>query len=555
LQKAYYKESLFDKKSLLRIYYFSVIIEKLILILRKYMKLYLLILIFPIFSTLFGENNISFEKELSNIDSELRAVETTLSPDNSIWLKSYSNYKLYLDIENRLKVINQKIESFGESRNLLNSKDILKQQLQLFGNMSSPFEKLLHPPALEKARNVTNPFDIFTSLSKINLNDQHLEDYQKKVEELKSIVRRLKKREELLIQRYNLIGDGENDNLNALKLKILDFEEALFTLETTFEIYKKRIDEVNFEIKEGIFDHSKTMLTILITFLVIIGLAFLLKLMTGKYLQDNQRIYMSNKAINFITVTLLILVMTFTYIDNINYLITILGFASAGLAIAMKDGFMSMFGWFVIIFGGAIKVGDRIKVTMSGAEYVGDILDISLLRITLQEDVTLTTLEHNRRAGRIIFVPNNYIFTNLVANYSHYTLRTVWDGIDIIITFDSNHKKAMHIMKEVAKNYSSGYTDMTRKQLNKLRDRYNLRNTNVEPRMFSFIDNYGIKLSVWYLTNAYATLALRSNISTKIIDAFNVEEDIKIAYPTQKIEFNQINNSEVKNVKTANINS
>jgi small-conductance mechanosensitive channel len=107
-----------------------------------------------------------------------------------------------------------------------------------------------------------------------------------------------------------------------------------------------------------------------------------------------------------------------------------------------------------------------------------------------------------------------------------------------VITFDSNHKKAAHLMKEIAKNYASGYTDMTRKQLNRLRDRYNLRNTNVEPKMLSFIDEYGIKLSVWYLTNAYATLTLRSNISVKIIDAFNSEDDIHIAYPTQRIKLN-----------------
>ncbi|HIO71373.1 MAG TPA: mechanosensitive ion channel, partial [Campylobacterales bacterium] len=273
---------------------------------------------------------------------------------------------------------------------------------------------------------------------------------------------------------------------------------------------------------------------------------FGLKYLSSRYLEDNQRVYMVNKAINLLTISITGIIIAFIYVDNIEYLVTILGFASAGLAIAMKDGFMSMFAWFVIIFGGSIKVGDRIKVVMNGAEYVGDVLDISFLRITLQEDVTLTTFEVNRRAGRIIFVPNNYIFTNLIANYSHQTLRTVWDGIDIVITFDSNHKKAMHIMKEIAKTYSQGYTDMTRKQLNRLRDRYNLRNTNVEPRMFSFISEYGIKLSVWYLTNAYATLNLRSNISSKIVDSFNEADDITIAYPTQNVNFRDFTKLEKK---------
>jgi small-conductance mechanosensitive channel len=111
----------------------------------------------------------------------------------------------------------------------------------------------------------------------------------------------------------------------------------------------------------------------------------------------------------------------------------------------------------------------------------------------------------------------------------------VWDGIDITITFESNHKKAMHICKVITKKYSKGYTDITRKQLNKIRSHYSLKNTNVEPRIFSLIEPNGIAISSWYLTNAYATLTLRSIISTEIIDAFNCEEDIVIAYPTQKL--------------------
>jgi small-conductance mechanosensitive channel len=121
----------------------------------------------------------------------------------------------------------------------------------------------------------------------------------------------------------------------------------------------------------------------------------------------------------------------------------------------------------------------------------------------------------------------------MIANYTHGSLKTVWDGIDITITFDSDHKKAAHIVKEICRKYSKGYTDITRKQINKLRDRYSLKNSNVEPRVFTFIEPNGMKISAWYLTNAYATLTLRSTISGDIVDAFNAEHDITIAYPTQ----------------------
>jgi len=268
-----------------------------------------------------------------------------------------------------------------------------------------------------------------------------------------------------------------------------------------------------------------------------------LKLLAKRYIEDNQRFYMTNKVINFTNFTLITMILLFSFIEDVSYLVTVIGFASAGLAIAMKDLFMSILGWFVIIIGGSFRVGDRVKVKKNGLVYVGDIIDISLLRITILEDITLTSYMVNRRTGRVIFIPNNYIFTDLLANYSHEKLKTVWDGIDIAITFDSNHKKAVYIVKNIVKKYSKGYTEIARKQLNKLRNQYSLKNTNVEPRVYTFIEPYGIVISSWYMTNSFATLTIRSSISAEIIDALNKEEDITIAYPTQTINLKKIENN------------
>jgi small-conductance mechanosensitive channel len=180
-------------------------------------------------------------------------------------------------------------------------------------------------------------------------------------------------------------------------------------------------------------------------------------------------------------------------------------------------------------------VGDRIKVTRDGQQVVGDVLDISLFKMTIREDITYTSYRVNRRTGRIFFIPNNYIFSEMIANYTHSGLRTVWDGIDIAITFDSNHKKAQNIVKNILKHYSKGYTDITRKQLSKMRSKYQLRATGVEPRVYTFAEPYGIVISGWYLTNSYSALVLRSTMSPEIIEAFLKEDDITIAYPTQTV--------------------
>jgi len=347
----------------------------------------------------------------------------------------------------------------------------------------------------------------------------------------------LQRRKDILDALYKLNPHDKQirKEIKKTEEQIRVFTPVLEIFKTTRDVYRKKIDEIKLNLSHDIKKEIEKATTIGIILLVILLFIIIVKLLVKRYMSDNERFYTINKFLNILFFTLALIVLLFAYIENVDYLVTILGFASAGIAIAMKDWFMSLLGWFVIIIGGAVHVGDRVKFVRNGQEYVGDIIDISLLRMTIQEDVTLTTYMHNRRAGRIIFVPNNYIFTDMIANYSHAGLKTVWDGIDFVITFDSNVAKAAAIAKEVTKKYSKGYTEITRKQLNKLRSQYSVKNTNVEPRIYSFIDTYGIRISAWYHTNAYATLTLRSTISMEIIERLQQEDDITLSYPTQSI--------------------
>ena len=480
---------------------------------------------------------------------DLEETNLLLAKDN-VWEKSYSSHVAYAQVRGDLALLQAEIKTLSKKRkksasdietleDMKSKEKILSEQFTLLDDTQqgkSVFTALLQPEEIEEIPVLTNPIDIFTAVSFVKHLEEIYADYLKRGAELKEVIFLLEKKKELLgnlkaIHKNGGYGREFDDTSHRLD----KFSNAHEILELTANIYDKRIDEievkVNKQVQIQVYKLSKIGLIILFLF----GLAFFLKTMSKKYITDNDRFYMANKIINFGNFILIMIILLFNYIENVSYLVTVLGFASAGIAIAMKDWFMSMLGWLVIVLGGSIHVGDRIRVDMDGMKYVGDVMDISLLRMTILEDITLTTYQENRRAGRIIFVPNNYVFTRMIASYSHDSLKTVWDGIDITISFDSNHKKAMHLAREIARKYSKGYTDITRKQLNKLRHKYSLKNTNVEPRVFSFIEPNGLNVSVWYLTNAYATLTLRSTISTDIIDAFNAEDDITIAYPTQQL--------------------
>ena len=488
------------------------------------------------------------KEKLLILATEVNNVEQDILNKESVWIKSYASYLTSLDVRKNLTNIRKRIKYLTKKRRkkiaevdeltaLVSKEKILDSEIEkLKKKGTAPFASLITPPNIDEIPDITNPFDIFTGISLVKTLDKGFNDYVFRKDELVEIISLLK-HELSIYKEIKLIDKNEKYKDEAkLKEKQLErFETALDTMQVTVTLYNKRLEiiesKINKEVNTQFFKLTKIGVIILVVFVIF----FLLKLFVKKYITDNERFYMANKIITFTNFTIIILIVFFNYIENAGNMLTILGFASAGIAIAMKDWFMSILGWLVIVFGGSIHVGDRIRVDMDGMKYVGDVMDISLLRMTILEDITLTAITKNRRAGRIIFVPNNYVFTNMIANYTHSSLKTVWDGVKITITYDSNHKKAMHLAKEITKKFSKGYTDITRKQLNKLRNQYSLKNTNVEPRIFSFIEPSGISIDAWYLTNAYATLTLRSVISLEIVDAFNAEDDITIAYPTQML--------------------
>ena len=468
---------------------------------------------------------------------------------DNILLKRYSNYLSYSKISADLEQLKDSLKRKNNLSDeleyqLLNKIRVKENELELISEYKgSPIGSLINPPEIEIVEKITNPFGIINALSSI----KKMEDSKQQFTSLESQLEFLSKNLEEELDSYRNLyvlepKDEYKEKIAFLDKQKRDFDIVLDIVTTTQEVYGRKIEQVILEIKNQISQQVQKMLLIFAIIVIMLIVSFLVKLTLKRYFSQNENYYMVNKIINFTLAFLVLMLLLFSYIDNVSYLVTILGFASAGIAIALKDWFMSIFGWLVIVTSGFIQVGDRIRVTKGEVETVGDVLDISLFKITIKEDVTLVSYMKNRRAGRIFFVPNNYIFSELISNYSHSELKTVWDGIDITLTFDSNFKKAQKIIRDILKHYSKGYSDITRKQLSKMRNKYQLRATGVEPRVFTLLEPHGMLISGCYLTNSFAALVLRSTICAEILEALMKEDDIHIAYPTQQININKTSN-------------
>lgn len=510
-------------------------------------------------TAVFAEENATVQElreQLKDNSEKIVEVDEVIGNAN-IWIKRHQDHKEYKFLKDEQKELRWTIRVLKKKRRTKEVKekittaqvelDTLNSKLELLGEFGKdPYDKLIQVDEIPKAPEVNNPFSIVTAFSYKSELKRKESDYSKKLDQLINTITRLNEKKEYLNLEMELKKTLETNDLKITTSKIKEVDSMITELtpvleiySTKLSIYKKESATILAELDGKLQTEIIKGIKILIFLGVLIGLMFVSKMVVAKTVDDTDRVFNIYRTINITGVVIIFITLSFNYIGNVEGIITFIGFVSAGIAIAMRDWFMNILGYFVIVIGGSIHTGDRIKITKDGQGYVGDVLEITLMKVAFLEDITLTSYDVNRRTGRVIMFPNNFIFDSIVLNYTFSGLKTVWDGIDIAITFDSNIKKAAHLAKEIVRKYSKGYTDITRKQINELRGKYHIRNFNPDPRVYSFIESYGIKISSWYLTNSYSTLTLRSTISAEIIETFNQTEDITIAYPSQTIKLSK----------------
>ena len=212
---------------------------------------------------------------------------------------------------------------------------------------------------------------------------------------------------------------------------------------------------------------------------------------------------------------------------------TILGYISAGLALALHQVLLNIAGWLLIIFRKPYNIGDRIERN----NIVGDVIDIRMFYTVVME--VGNWVEKNQSTGRIINIPNGKIFTEFTFNYT-IEFDAIWDEMNILLTFNSNYQKAENIIKEILEETSD------KKFLNEIEDnqqkmskKYALKQGKLTPITYVDIKESGISFQLRYLVPVRLQRKKHDLINRKILKRFNKEKDIEFAYPSRSIYYNK----------------
>ena len=140
---------------------------------------------------------------------------------------------------------------------------------------------------------------------------------------------------------------------------------------------------------------------------IILVAAVLWHVATIRYVADayRRRLFMTTR--NVVVIIAVALVLVFHFTSELAALVTVLGFAAAGIAFALQNIILAVAGYFSMVAPNGIRVGDRVSLQGPFGYVHGDVVEIGFVRLKLRE----LAGEPLAPTGRIVVFPNSVVFT------------------------------------------------------------------------------------------------------------------------------------------------
>jgi len=242
-------------------------------------------------------------------------------------------------------------------------------------------------------------------------------------------------------------------------------------------------------------------------------------------IKDTLTRYRWQKTITYIIFILALFTIGRVWFKGIQSLATYLGLLSAGLAIALKDPIAGITGWAYILWRSPFGVGDRIQV----GKIAGDVIDINFFKFTILE--IGEWIDGDSNTGRIIHVPNGKVFTDDLANYGK-GFKYIWNEIKVLITFESNWKKAKKILQTIANDNAEYITNEAAQEYEEATRLFMIQKPNFKPEIYTTVEDSGVNLTIRYLCNPRKRRFTSQIMWEEILNEFDKMNDIDFAYPT-----------------------
>ena len=235
-----------------------------------------------------------------------------------------------------------------------------------------------------------------------------------------------------------------------------------------------------------------------------------------------QRVNIMRRVNRFLTFLTIVLLMG-AWLRRLSEILWVISLFGAGLAIVNREVILSMVAWMHIITRQPFVVGDRIEIN----EVSGDVIDIKLLWTTLME--TRGWVEADQSTGRIMRIPNNWIFNYAIQNYTA-GFEYIWNEFSVTVSADSDWNLARDTMMALAQESSAIVEHQVKSQLKTMSQEYLVYYSALTPFVYVKISDKGVRLTLRYLCKARNRRGSEHAIMTGVLEEFAQHPDVKLVF-------------------------
>lgn len=258
-----------------------------------------------------------------------------------------------------------------------------------------------------------------------------------------------------------------------------------------------------------------------------------------KNLKDVKKFYKMKKLSSRIIFLMALFIISLNWFEGIESLSTFIGLLSAGIAISLRELLINIAAWVFIVFKKPFEVGDRIQIN----DHSGDVIDLRVFQFTLME--IGNWVDSDQSTGRIIHISNSTIFSAALANYSK-GFEYIWNEIPVMVTFESDWKKAKSILLEIATHDSEKLSRKARQKVQKATEKFMIFYTKLTPIVYTSVKDFGILLTIRYLCKPQQRRCTEDKMWEDILTQFSQHKDIDFAYPTHRFYNNLTEGKQAK---------
>jgi small-conductance mechanosensitive channel len=268
-----------------------------------------------------------------------------------------------------------------------------------------------------------------------------------------------------------------------------------------------------------------------ITLLLIFGVSILWKQLTFRYVRDIRRRGQALAARRFVVGLLVIIVLLINFADQLGSFATILGFAAAGVAVALQNVILSIAGYFFLIGRFGIKVGDRVQI----GGVTGDVVEIGLVKLSLME--LGGNGNHLQPTGRVVVFSNAIVFQPN-GNFFKQAPGTsfVWNEIRLTLAPDCDYRLTEKRLTDAVEQVFGRYREQVQRDYRHLERDLNILLESPKPQSRLSLNSGGLEVIIRYPAETRNAPQIADEVTRRVLDAIAREPSLRLVTGTANIQ-------------------